>query len=175
MNLKDKTCLVTGGNRGIGKAIVKKLIELNAKVIFPIHPRTYSAIKKNNLISYLNDLEIINPVGFLDMVILEKNSSLIITDSGGVQKEAYVHKTPCVTIRDETEWVELIEYGWNRLANGEDYKEMLEIFNYQLCPDVRNKLINETLNIYGDGFSANLIVDKIFEFFNEKWLVIVVI
>lgn len=101
------------------KNIVKGLINIAKKtpVVWPLHPRTKSVLKE---IGLLNELErkviLIDPVGYLEMVQLEKYSSLIVTDSGGVQKEAFFHQVPCVTVREETEWVELVKAGWNRLA-----------------------------------------------------------
>ena len=86
-------------------------------VIWPLHPRTRRSLKKSgNLPIDVQNLHLIEPAGYLDMVQLEKYASVIATDSGGVQKEAFFHGVPCVTLRDETEWVELVEAGWNRLA-----------------------------------------------------------
>lgn len=87
-------------------------------VILPLHPRTRAVLARSfgGVLSF-NNLQIIDPVGYLDMVMLEKCAGLIVTDSGGVQKEAFFHQTPCVTLRDETEWVELVELGWNRLIS----------------------------------------------------------
>lgn len=87
-------------------------------VIWPLHPRTRAVLQRNNLLDGLTDsgVRLIDPVGYLEMVELEKHAALIATDSGGVQKEAYFYEVPCVTLRDETEWGELVESGWNRLA-----------------------------------------------------------
>lgn len=87
----------------------------NLPVILPLHPRTNIKVKALN--GYcLSRVKLIPPVGYLDMMLLEKNAAVIATDSGGVQKEAYFHSVPCVTLRDETEWVELIDMNWNVLA-----------------------------------------------------------
>ena len=85
-------------------------------VVLPLHPRTRKAIERYNLADLVARLRVIEPVGYLDMVMLEKNARLIATDSGGVQKEAFFYKVPCATLREETEWVELVEAGANRLA-----------------------------------------------------------
>ncbi|MGH8766242.1 MAG: non-hydrolyzing UDP-N-acetylglucosamine 2-epimerase, partial [Burkholderiales bacterium] len=84
-------------------------------VVLPLHPRTRKLIDGLGL-RLPATLRMIEPVGFFDMLVLERHARTIITDSGGVQKEAYFHRVPCVTLRDETEWVELIEAGANRLA-----------------------------------------------------------
>ena len=86
-------------------------------VIWPVHPRTRPQLAAIGAQAQGHErLRLIDPVRYLDMVILEKNARLIITDSGGVQKESFFHRVPCVTLRDETEWVELVELGWNRLC-----------------------------------------------------------
>ena len=85
-------------------------------VVLPLHPRTRNAVAKLG-IGFTEGVKIVNPVGYLDMLMLERNASVIATDSGGVQKEAYFHGVPCVTFRDQTEWVELVEAGANRLAS----------------------------------------------------------
>ena len=85
-------------------------------VIFPIHPRTTKMMDKFSIHPRNPDVLIIPPVSFLDMILLEKNARAILTDSGGIQKEAYFHRTPCITLRDVTEWVETVEAGWNQVT-----------------------------------------------------------
>lgn len=86
-------------------------------VVLPLHPRTRAALTREKLLEHCSpNVKLIEPLGYLDMVTLEKHASVIATDSGGVQKEAFFHRVPCVTLRDETEWVELVEMGWNRLV-----------------------------------------------------------
>ena len=86
-------------------------------VVLPLHPRTAGALDRLGLRSSIPPaLRLVEPLGYLDMLMLEKSARLVATDSGGVQKEAYFYGVPCVTLRDETEWVELVEAGWNRLA-----------------------------------------------------------
>ncbi len=83
-------------------------------VVIPLHPRTRAACRDARVDPSAMGLTVIEPVGYLDMVVLERNARVIATDSGGVQKEAYFHGVPCVTLRDETEWVELIDEGRER-------------------------------------------------------------
>jgi len=86
-------------------------------VVWPLHPRTRAVLAQAGKLDALaHAVHLVEPVGYLDMVQLEKFAALIATDSGGVQKEAFFHQVPCVTLRDETEWVELVDAGWNRLA-----------------------------------------------------------
>jgi UDP-GlcNAc3NAcA epimerase len=105
------------------QAIFEGLQQISATVpvILPLHPRTREALRRQGLSGrYDGQLKMIEPVGYLDMVRLEKNACLIATDSGGVQKEAFFYRVPCVTLRDETEWTELLELGWNRLVIPDD-------------------------------------------------------
>ena len=92
-------------------------ISSHCKVIFPLHPRTKKVIESAGFGDYLRSLIVVDPLPFLDMVALEQSAKIILTDSGGVQKEAFFYQVPCVTLRDETEWVELVEAGWNRLVS----------------------------------------------------------
>jgi UDP-GlcNAc3NAcA epimerase len=86
-------------------------------VVLPVHPRTRKTLVDAGLWNQASErLKLISPVGLLDMIMLEKGARLIVTDSGGVQKEAYFHQVPCVTVRDDTEWVELVELKCNRIA-----------------------------------------------------------
>ncbi|WP_130805817.1 non-hydrolyzing UDP-N-acetylglucosamine 2-epimerase [Senegalia massiliensis] len=96
------------------KDIFIALNKLDKPVIMPIHPRTKKKIKDLNI--PLDNIKIIEPVGYLLMLYLIKNAHMVITDSGGLQKEAYFLKTPCTTLRDQTEWVETLENDWNILS-----------------------------------------------------------
>ena len=102
-------------------SILETLGEIGETVIFPLHPRTRKNILDNNGLRDISpNIRFIEPVGYLDMLMLEQHTRLIITDSGGIQKEAYFLSVPCVTLRSETEWVETIESGWNILVDVEN-------------------------------------------------------
>ncbi|MDP1862099.1 MAG: UDP-N-acetylglucosamine 2-epimerase (non-hydrolyzing), partial [Gemmatimonadaceae bacterium] len=86
-------------------------------VLWPLHPRTRARLEEiGRDVRQLPGVLVVEPLGYLDMVVLERHAALIVTDSGGVQKEAFFHQVPCVTLREETEWVESVLLGWNRLA-----------------------------------------------------------
>ncbi len=94
------------------------------KLVLPLHPRTKNILQKEGFTINHPNLKLIDPVGYLDMVMLEKNAALIATDSGGVQKEAFFYQVPCVTLRDETEWVELVDLGWNHLLSPQSAEQV---------------------------------------------------
>jgi len=96
-------------------AIMHALGQLKTTVMFPVHPRTKRTLTESNLPVSPN-VRMIEPVGHLDMLILEENANCILTDSGGIQKEAYLLGTRCITLREETEWVETVTAGWNKLT-----------------------------------------------------------
>ena len=122
-------------------------------LVIPLHPRTRKALNRFNL-EIFEDSRVrpIEPVGYLDMIQLESNARVIITDSGGVQKEAYYAGAPCVTLRNETEWIETIENGVNFLA-GADIDKTVAAYKKALTVDVQLKH-----GIYGDGHAAEKIV-----------------
>jgi UDP-GlcNAc3NAcA epimerase len=100
------------------RQIVKALNRVQEIIVFPAHPRTQKALARIN--AHLEDhIRLIDPVGYFDMMILEENARLIATDSGGVQREAYFLGVPCLTLRDETEWIETVMVGWNKLVGTE--------------------------------------------------------
>jgi UDP-N-acetylglucosamine 2-epimerase (non-hydrolysing)/UDP-GlcNAc3NAcA epimerase len=100
---------------------LERLVELLAAmpqpVIFPVHPRTRLRLEDTGLIDRLGDVRLTPPLGYLDFLKLVRHARAVLTDSGGVQKEAYLHAVPCVTLRDTTEWVETVEAGWNVLVD----------------------------------------------------------
>jgi UDP-GlcNAc3NAcA epimerase len=123
-------------------------------VVVPLHPRTRQVLETIGEGRAPSGLHIIGPVGYLDMVALEKHARLIVTDSGGVQKEAFFHGVPCVTLRAETEWVELVSAGWNRLAPPTSVDAISATLREVLAaarPSRRPLL-------YGDGNAAQAIV-----------------
>jgi len=125
-------------------------------VILPLHPRTQAFIARDKEIEALSrQLRIIEPVGYLDMVMLEKHAQLIATDSGGVQKEAFFHRIPCVTLRDETEWVELVEHGYNCLVGADDKKIIHSV------KEMMGRTFNWEIPLYGKGNACTLIAKKL--------------
>ena len=123
-------------------------------VVFPVHPRTLKVLQEAGLLEETKDkLRLIEPLGYFDMMLLEENASLIATDSGGIQKEAFFHNVPCLTLRTETEWEDLVELGVNKVvgANRQNIVDGSREFSSQSCCwDV---------NPYGDGRSGRKIVD----------------
>ncbi|QQV67712.1 UDP-N-acetylglucosamine 2-epimerase [Acinetobacter junii] len=130
-----------------------KGLELSKKdIILPLHPRTVNKIKQYGL-DIPQNIRVIEPIGYLEMVWLEVHCDLVVTDSGGVQKEAYFHGKYCVTLREETEWVELVEGGLNRLV-GSDFEKI-----QWACEQLFEH--NPTMGIYGDGNTARQIIREI--------------
>jgi UDP-GlcNAc3NAcA epimerase len=123
-------------------------------VVVPLHPRTRAPLAATG-IELPSDLRLIEPVGYLDMVKLEKSAALVATDSGGVQKEAFFHRVPCATLRDETEWVELVELGWNRLTAPTDAEEVGQGLLSALGTKGREA------SPYGDGRAARGIAGRL--------------
>jgi UDP-GlcNAc3NAcA epimerase len=97
-------------------------------IVFPLHPRTRQSAERLGIA--FDGLTMISPVGYLDMAKLLHGASAVFTDSGGLQKEAYFHRVPCVTMRDETEWTETVDHGWNRLWKGPDFVARRDIDEY---------------------------------------------
>ena len=145
--------------RGIMEAIAE--ISRSVRVVFPLHPRTRKVIDQSGLDLYLKNVTILDPVSFLDMVALERAADLILTDSGGIQKEAFFYRVPCLTMRDETEWVETVELGANILV-GASKDSILEE-----CWNLRKKTSEMSIKAepYGSGCAANNILSKICNYF----------
>jgi UDP-GlcNAc3NAcA epimerase len=131
-------------------SIVKAVNSLTRyKFIFPIHPRTRKILEQQNLI-FASHVKMIDPVGYLEMIAYESACSAVLTDSGGVQKEAFFFRKPCITMRDSTEWVELTDSGWNTLVGADTDKIITAVEN-----------INTPKNypeLYGDGLCAEKII-----------------
>jgi UDP-GlcNAc3NAcA epimerase len=135
--------------------ILSALSHIGQKVILPIHPRTRKQIVRYQMTGFLSDkdsnLTVIEPAGYLDMLMLEQNSRLVLTDSGGVQKEAYFMAVPCITLRPETEWMETVHAGWNILVD-DDKDKIIETANHHVWPK------GEPDAVFGDGHASERIV-----------------
>ena len=126
-------------------------------VIFPVHPRTRALLEAAD--HSTRGLRYIDPVGYLDMLTLEKNAALIATDSGGVQKEAFFYGVPAVTLRDETEWIELVDLGWNRLAPTREARQIVAILR-----DALRAGPGRAASPYGNGDAARLVAARLAAF-----------
>jgi len=135
------------------EAVLKAFSALEEKVFLPLHPRTKSKIDSfglNSILEQANNIKIVEPISYLEMLLLEKHAKAIVTDSGGVQKEAYFAKVPCITLRDQTEWLETIETGWNQLVNPLEVDLAEKLSNLQFGEPIED--------LYGDGNAAEKIV-----------------
>jgi UDP-N-acetylglucosamine 2-epimerase len=135
-------------------SILAAFVELNEPVIFPVHPRTRKRIADLGLAGDPTQVRMIDPVGYLDMLALERNARMILTDSGGIQKEAFFFATPCVTLRPETEWVETVETGWNVLVHADRAKIVAAVKEHIWPADAPP-------HIFGDGHASERIVAKL--------------
>lgn len=140
------------------EAIVSGLIAVSREipVVWPLHPRTRNILTSLGLLEkLLTSVHVISPVGYLDMLQLEKYASVVATDSGGVQKEAFFYRVPCVTVREETEWNELVVAGWNRLAPPQDGD------GFAATVIATIGCSGESVEPYGDGHSSQAIANRL--------------
>jgi UDP-N-acetylglucosamine 2-epimerase len=132
--------------------ILRAFIDIDEEIIFPVHPRTRQKISE--LPGFSDDtgkLKLVEPVGYLDMLVLEQNARLILTDSGGMQKEAYFFGVPCVTLRPETEWLETLREGWNVLT-GANREAIVKAVRQHQRP------VEAPTPFFGTGQAAEIIV-----------------
>jgi UDP-N-acetylglucosamine 2-epimerase (non-hydrolysing) len=137
--------------------ILSAFLEINEPIIFPVHPRTHQKIQYlpiykfiSSSIHNLRNLKLISPVGYLDMLMLMQNAKAILTDSGGIQKEAYFFGVPCITMRTETEWVETVRAGWNIVVGADQQKIIKAVRSF--------KMDNPHPKIFGDGEASTKII-----------------
>ena len=140
--------------KGIVQAIER--IAKEVPVVFPLHPRTRKLMAEHQLLDNLKSVLLIDPLSFLDMVRLEQSAKVILTDSGGVQKEAFFYGVPCVTMREETEWIETVSGGWNTLAGADSEK----IVRAYLAAGNQSRVPSSP---YGEGNAAELCVQALLQ------------
>jgi UDP-N-acetylglucosamine 2-epimerase len=139
------------------RSILQAISEIGETIIFPVHPRTRQRVAEFGIdLGAFPNLQPIEPVGYLDMVMLEQHARLILTDSGGIQKEAYFLGVPCVTLRPETEWVETVQAGWN-LVVGCDRMGILNAAKEHHWPT------GDRVPIFGDGRAVERIVQLLMD------------
>jgi UDP-N-acetylglucosamine 2-epimerase len=136
--------------------VVELLEALPLPTVFPVHPRTRARLEAAGLMPRLAGVRVTPPLGYLDFLTLARNARAVLTDSGGVQKEAYLLGTPCVTLRDTTEWVETVEAGWNVLTDL-DVQAALAAAEREPPSDPRPEL-------YGGGQAGRRISDSIYSY-----------
>jgi UDP-GlcNAc3NAcA epimerase len=153
--------------QGIMDTLRRLASEKRIKLVMPLHPRTINSLKSNlenlyNEISGMDFIKIIPPVSFLEMILLEKNCRMIITDSGGVQKESHFFKKPCIVLRKETEWIELVNNGTARLVDADPLRIEDEFIRM-----LANHSELEYPGFYGNGKTAEFILKEILLMFEK--------
>lgn len=133
------------------RGVMAALSDLGMPVVFPVHPRTRKLLEQLNIVSP-GHVHLIPPANYLDLLALLESAAVAITDSGGLQKEAYMLETPCVTVRPETEWVETVESGWNTLAEPSHPSITAAVARMTASQPAAHS------NFYGDGQAAAQIV-----------------
>ncbi len=138
-------------------SIIEALNQLSAAtpVVFPVHPRTKKLLQNTKLPALSKNIILMPPAGYLQVLYLLKNCQMVITDSGGMQKEGYFFEKPCITLREETEWTELVEAGYNKIC-GNNQTLIMNAFNHFR----RNRIIFEP-GLYGDGHAATKIAQAL--------------
>jgi UDP-GlcNAc3NAcA epimerase len=131
-------------------------VALTKSVVLPLHPRTKNMLA-NLSVTLSKNIKLVDPVGYLNMVWLIDNCSLVMTDSGGLQKEAFFFAKPCITLRDETEWVELIEHNFNVLVGADKVKILSAFKNHHFSSDFG-------LDLYGGGFASKNIIEDLINY-----------
>jgi UDP-N-acetylglucosamine 2-epimerase (non-hydrolysing) len=154
------------------KNISEALMQLNElNLFFPVHPRTMKMLRAANLLSSLKKtkhLRLVDPVGYLDMLHLVKNAKIVLTDSGGLQKEAFWLGTPCLTFRDRTEWVETVELGANVLV-GDNKELIIQKARDYMDTSFSKKKLKKLPNPFGDGHASERILQTLISFDSEAF------
>ena len=145
------------------ESIIRALADIadqhHIAIVLPLHPRTRHILEQDHssLLPHLSKLTIVPPASFLEMTLLEKNAKIVMTDSGGVQKEAFFFEKPCVILRPETEWVEIVEHGAGIIADA-DYRRIVEAYN---------RLAGQTVHfppLFGDAHASEKILQTIIDY-----------
>jgi UDP-GlcNAc3NAcA epimerase len=137
------------------KSIINGLNTVHEKMVLPLHPRTQKYLQTYG-IQLAEHIQVIDPLGYLDMVMLESAAKKIVTDSGGIQKEAFFLGVPCITLREETEWVETVENGWNALVGADSEKINKTIVSF--------RPVTTQGKFFGDGNAVQRMIAIIKEF-----------
>jgi UDP-GlcNAc3NAcA epimerase len=138
------------------EAILRALGDVAEKlpVLLPLHPRTRNIVAARGLEAALGKVRIVEPLSFMDMVRLEQSAKVVLTDSGGVQKEAFFYEVPCVTMRDETEWTETVDLGWNQLVGADRVKIVAAVLG-------ATRPAGAASRPYGDGTASQAIIEQL--------------
>jgi len=138
------------------EAILRALGDVAEKlpVLLPLHPRTRNIVAARGLEAALGKVRIVEPLSFMDMVRLEQSAKVVLTDSGGVQKEAFFYEVPCVTMRDETEWTETVDLGWNQLVGADRAKIVAAVLG-------ATRPAGAASRPYGDGAASQAIIEQL--------------